>query len=69
VVGKMLIGYPPLLKAFIPLTYHASLRPQAHQGKDYSALRSASLLYHWSEEACTLQACILPDNGRSVCAK
>jgi hypothetical protein len=37
VVGKMLIVYPPLLKAFIPFTYHASLRPQAHRRKGYSA--------------------------------
>ena len=27
------------------------------------------LLYHWSEEACTLQACILRENGRTACAK
>src|SRR5215208_4413924 len=37
VVGKMLIWGPPLLKAFMPYTYDASRRAQAHQRKGYSA--------------------------------
>jgi hypothetical protein len=37
VVGKMLIGYPPLAQICVcPFTYHASLRPQAHREQGYS---------------------------------
>jgi hypothetical protein len=44
-------------------------RSECVEGKLLRTTSPHILLYHWSEEACTLPGCILRENGRSACAK